>query len=87
MAGAVRNGAADAMAVCVIARKTLVGRLRGAPQSAARLFLVYAAMSLVVVVGIGLALASSYRGEATRRGIAEGVSESQIIATTAIEPL
>jgi diguanylate cyclase len=59
----------------------------GAPRSAVRLFAVYAALSAVVVVLLGLTLAASYRSEATRRGLGEGVAESQIVATTAVEPL
>ena len=58
-----------------------------APRSAVRLFAVYAVVSAVAVVLMGLALATSYRAEAERRGIAEGASEAQIVATTAIEPL
>ena len=56
-------------------------------HSATRLFAVYAAVSLVPVVVLGLVLAGSYRSEATRRGLAEGRSEAAIVASTAIEPL
>jgi diguanylate cyclase len=59
----------------------------GTPHSATRLFAVYAAVSLVPVVILGLVLASSYRAEATRRGLDEGRSEAALIASTAIEPL
>jgi diguanylate cyclase (GGDEF)-like protein len=57
------------------------------PRSAVRLFAVYAAVSAAVVLLLGLTLAASYRSEATRRGLAEGTRESQIVASTAIEPL
>jgi diguanylate cyclase (GGDEF)-like protein len=57
------------------------------PRSAVRLFAVYAAVSAVAVLLMGLALASSYRSEANRRGVAEGASEAQIVASTAVEPL
>ena len=57
------------------------------PRATFRLFLVSAALSLVPVVVLGLVMASSYRSEARRRGIAEGRSEAQLIAQTAIEPL
>ena len=57
------------------------------PHSATRLFAVYAAVSLVPVVVLGLVLASSYRAEAGRRGLAEGRSEAALVASTAIEPL
>jgi hypothetical protein len=52
-----------------------------------RLFVVSAALSLVPVVVLGLVMASSYKAEARRRGVAEGRSEAQLIAQTAIEPL
>jgi diguanylate cyclase (GGDEF)-like protein len=58
-----------------------------APRSAFRLFAVYAAISAVAVLVLGLTLAASYRSEATRRGVDEGVAQSQLVATTAIEPL
>ena len=57
------------------------------PRSAVRLFAVYAVVSAVAVLLMGLALASSYRSEANRRGVAEGATEAQIVATTAVEPL
>jgi len=46
-----------------------------------------AAVSLVPVVLLGFVLAASYRTEARRRGIAEGRSEAELIAQTAIAPL
>jgi diguanylate cyclase (GGDEF)-like protein len=57
------------------------------PRSAVRLFAVYAVVSAVAVLILGLALTSTYRSEANRRGLAEGASEAQLLATTAVEPL
>ena len=57
------------------------------PRATIRLFVVSAALSLVPVVLLGLVMGASYRSEARRRGIAEGRSEAQLIAQTAIEPL
>jgi diguanylate cyclase (GGDEF)-like protein len=51
-----------------------------------RLFALYAAISLVPVLGLGVVLAASYRAEAARRGVAEGSSEARLIAQTAVEP-
>ena len=56
------------------------------PRATLRLFVASAALSLVPVVLLGLAMGASYRGEARRRGVAEGRSEAQLIAQTAIEP-
>ncbi|HEY1510435.1 MAG TPA: bifunctional diguanylate cyclase/phosphodiesterase [Solirubrobacteraceae bacterium] len=50
------------------------------------MFALYAAISLVPVLVLGIALAASLRGEAQRRGLAEGRSEAQLIARTAVEP-
>ncbi len=52
-----------------------------------RRFIIAAAISLIPVLLLGFVLAASYRSEARRRGLAEGRSEAQIIAQTAIEPL
>src|SRR5258708_2130797 len=57
------------------------------PRATFRLFVVSAALSLVPVIVLGLVMVSSYGSEARRRGIAEGRSEAQLIAQTAIEPL
>ena len=57
------------------------------PRATFRLFVVSATLSLIPVVVLGLVMAGSYRSEARRRGIAEGRSEAQLIAQTAIEPL
>jgi len=56
-------------------------------QSMARVFFTYAAVGLVLVVVLGFLLASSYRTEAQRRGVAEGRSEAMLIAETAVEPI
>jgi diguanylate cyclase len=50
------------------------------------MFASYAAISLVPVLVLGLVLAVSLRGEAKRRGLAEGRSEAALIAHSAIEP-
>ena len=57
------------------------------PHSAARLLIAYAALSLAVLVVVGLALAGSYRAEADRRGSAAGAALTQLVATSAVEPL
>jgi diguanylate cyclase (GGDEF)-like protein len=57
------------------------------PRATIRLFVVSAAVSLVPVILLGLVMGASYRSEARRRGLAEGRSEAQLIAQTAIEPL
>ena len=58
-----------------------------APRSPARLFAIYAVISLVPVLVLGLVLARSLRDEARERGLAEGRSEAALVAQTAIEPL
>jgi diguanylate cyclase (GGDEF)-like protein len=58
-----------------------------APRAIARLFAVYAVISLVPVLVLGLVLASSLRSEARQRGLAEGRSEATLIAHTAVEPV
>jgi diguanylate cyclase (GGDEF)-like protein len=57
------------------------------PRATLRLFVVSAALSLVPVILLGLVMDASYRAEARRRGVAEGASEAQLVAQTAIEPL
>jgi diguanylate cyclase (GGDEF)-like protein len=52
-----------------------------------RMFAIYAAASLVIVAGLGFALAASYRTEARHRGVAEGRSEALLVAETAVEPI
>jgi len=55
-------------------------------SSTARLVVTYALISLIPVVVLGIALGLSYRAEARQRGIAEGRSEAQLVAQTAVEP-
>ncbi|HEX4189237.1 MAG TPA: bifunctional diguanylate cyclase/phosphodiesterase [Solirubrobacteraceae bacterium] len=57
------------------------------PRSAVRLFAVYAVISLVPVLVLGLVLALSLRGEARQRGLVEGRSEAALVAQTAVAPL
>ena len=52
-----------------------------------RQFIVFAAISFVPVLVLGLVLAGSYRSEATRRGLAEGRSEALLMAQTSVEPM
>ena len=56
-------------------------------KSATRQFVAFAAITLGAVVLLGLILGGSYRSEATRRGLAQGRSEAQLMAHTAVEPL
>src|SRR2546430_13007969 len=58
-----------------------------APRSTVRLFVAFAAITLVPVFVLGAVLAASYRSEARRRGIAEGRSEASLLGKTLIEPL
>jgi diguanylate cyclase (GGDEF)-like protein len=58
-----------------------------APRSARRLFAVYAVVSFVAVLALGLVLAISYRQDATDRGLTESRSEAALLARTAVEPL
>jgi diguanylate cyclase len=58
----------------------------GARRSTARLTALFAAVSLVPVLLLGVVLAAAIRGEADRRGLAEGRSEAILVAQTAIEP-
>ena len=59
----------------------------GGGHSALRLFLGFAAASLVPVVLLGLLLAASYMTEADRRGLIEGRALAALFATTTVEPL
>jgi diguanylate cyclase (GGDEF)-like protein len=68
----------------------MVAVMRGAaraPRSTARLFSLYAAISLVPVIVLGIVLAVNLRHDATQRGLAEGRSEAVLIAHTAVQPL
>jgi diguanylate cyclase (GGDEF)-like protein len=58
----------------------------GARRSTARLTAIFAAVSLVPVLLLGVVLAAAIRGEAARRGLAEGRSEAILVAQTAVEP-
>jgi diguanylate cyclase (GGDEF)-like protein len=55
-------------------------------RSMVRLLAIYAAVSLVPIVLLGVVLAWSYRTEARQRGVAEGRSEAVLVARTAVEP-
>lgn len=52
-----------------------------------RLFAVYAIVSAIPVIALGLILAGSFRAQARQRGLGEGRSVASLIATTAVEPL
>jgi diguanylate cyclase (GGDEF)-like protein len=56
-------------------------------ESTLKLFAIFAAIMLVPVVILGLVLATSYRREADRRGLAQGQSEALLMAQTAVEPI
>lgn len=58
----------------------------GARRSPARLFCIYAAVTFVPVVVLGIVLAITFRSDANRRGLSEGRSEAALIAQTAVEP-
>ena len=61
-------------------------RPSAARRSTARLFGVYAAVTIVPVLILGVVLAVTFRNDANRRGLAEGRSEAALIAQTAVEP-
>ncbi|HEY2318881.1 MAG TPA: bifunctional diguanylate cyclase/phosphodiesterase [Solirubrobacteraceae bacterium] len=52
----------------------------------ARLLVVYALITAVPVIGLGIVLAGTFRKEADRRGLAEGRSEATLIAQVTIGP-
>jgi len=56
-------------------------------ESTVKLFATFAVIMLVPVVLLGLVLASSYRREADRRGLAQGHAEALLMAQTAVEPI
>jgi diguanylate cyclase (GGDEF)-like protein len=56
-------------------------------ESTVKLFATFAVIMLVPVVLLGLVLATSYRREADRRGLAQGQSEAVLMAQTAVEPI
>jgi diguanylate cyclase len=57
-----------------------------ARHSTARLFAVYAVVSLIPIVALGLILASHFRQQAQQRGLSQARAEAQLIAETAIGP-
>jgi diguanylate cyclase (GGDEF)-like protein len=64
--------------------------MRGArhpSRSTARLFALYAVVSLVPVLLLGFVLAASFRSVATERGLSVGRAEAALVARTAVEPL
>lgn len=58
-----------------------------APRSTTRLFALYAAISLVPVLALGIVLAASFRGDADARGLVEARAEAKLVAQTGVEPL
>jgi hypothetical protein len=58
-----------------------------ARRSTARLFAVYAVVSLIPILALGLILASHFRQEAQQRGVDQARAEAQLIAQTAVQPL
>jgi diguanylate cyclase (GGDEF)-like protein len=56
-------------------------------RAMARLFALYAIVSLVPIGALGLVLASHFRQQARQRGLAQGQAEAQLIARSAIEPV
>jgi diguanylate cyclase (GGDEF)-like protein len=52
----------------------------------ARLFLLYALITSIPVIGLGVVLAATFRKEADRRGLAEGRSEAILIGQTTVGP-
>src|SRR5947209_18540155 len=61
--------------------------MRPSSGSMTRLFALYAVASLVPVLVLGFVLAQSFRAEANRHGLSEGVAEAGLIARTALQPL
>jgi diguanylate cyclase (GGDEF)-like protein len=59
----------------------------GGPRSLTRMFAVYAAMSVVLVGVLYVLFTASLRSEADQRGLAEGRSEAELVARSAVEPL
>jgi diguanylate cyclase (GGDEF)-like protein len=52
----------------------------------ARLFVLYALITSIPVIGLGVVLAATFRKEADRRGLAEGRSEATLIGQTTVGP-
>src|SRR5690242_10765540 len=63
------------------------GQQGAGEPSARRLFAVYAAVSLVPVLILGVALSVLVNRMATSSGLREGASEAQLVARSAIAPL
>src|SRR5580704_7284567 len=61
--------------------------LVAAPRSATRMFAVYAVISLIPVLALGVLLGGSYRHAANQRGLAEGRSQAALLARTAVAPI
>ncbi|MGN6610732.1 MAG: putative bifunctional diguanylate cyclase/phosphodiesterase, partial [Angustibacter sp.] len=57
------------------------------PASVGRVFVAFAAVSLVVVVAMGLALSRSFSAGSQQRGLAEGRAQVELMATASIEPV
>jgi diguanylate cyclase (GGDEF)-like protein len=65
-----------------------VGHRKGSRGSSTTvLFVAFAAITFVPVLLLGLTLSANYRGEADRRGLAQGGSEALLMAQTAVQPL
>jgi diguanylate cyclase len=58
-----------------------------APRSTIRLFVIYAAISLIPLIVLGVALAASYQSDARDRGRAEGASQAELFEDIVVEPL
>ena len=57
------------------------------PASVGRVFVAFAAVSLVVVVAMGLALSQSFSAGTQKRAMAQGQAQVELMATASIEPL
>ncbi|KQX61932.1 hypothetical protein ASD06_15445 [Angustibacter sp. Root456] len=57
------------------------------PASVGRVFVAFAAVSLVVVVAMGLALSRSFSAGSQQRGLAEGRAQVELMAQASVEPL
>ena len=64
----------------------VVHRRKAERFSTTRPTVIYALISLIPVLLLGVVLAASYQAEARQRGLAEGRSEALLIAQTAVEP-
>jgi diguanylate cyclase len=56
------------------------------PHSTARLFVVFAVLTLIPVLVLGAVLSANYRDGASSRGLAQGASEALLMAQTAVQP-